>query len=411
MTIFRRAVVIVVDRLGAGFLGPYGNTWLDTPAFNQFAAESLLFENVLTDSPRLEEVYRSYWHGDHALRSTAENAGQNLLARLAAAGVATMLLTDETLVAEHAGAAAFGQKIFVPSRSAATANDVAQTQLAELFAAAIDQLHTDSPPGLLWVHARGLSGAWDAPLEFRQRFADEDDPPPPEFVDPPELRLEPGYDPDTLLGVVHAYAGQVAALDRCVGKFLDTLADSPHARETLVVFTSPRGFPLGEHLRVGPCDEALYSELLHVPLLLRFPDGRDAAVREQGLVQPADLYATLAAGFGLPATAAMPWGQNLLAATESAVPAATPPLRQIVGARHGSQRAIRTPSWFLRSTPERHELFFKPDDRCEVNEVANRREDIVEQLTAAGDQFELAAQSGDPHLLPPLPESLLHAAD
>jgi hypothetical protein len=140
MANFRRAIVIVVDRLGAGFLGPYGNTWLDTPAFNQFAAESLLFENVITDSPRLEAVYRSYWHGDHALRSVAENGQQNLLTRLTAAGVSTALLTDESLVAQHAGAAAFGQKIVVPSRPAMTASDVSQTQLAELFAAAIDQL-------------------------------------------------------------------------------------------------------------------------------------------------------------------------------------------------------------------------------------------------------------------------------
>lgn len=404
---FRRAVVIVVDRLGAGFLGPYGNTWLDTPAFNQLAADSLLFENALTDSPRLESVYRSYWLGDHAIRTAAENGEHNLLARLAAVGVSATLLTDEALVAEHPGAAAFEQKFLVPSRPAKTASDVAQTQLAELFAATIDQLHADSPPGLLWVHARGLTAGWDAPLEFRQRFADEDDPPPPEFVAPPEIRLDPGYDPDTLLGIVHAYAGQVAALDLCLETLLDALAASPHANETLFVFTSPRGFPLGEHLRVGPCDEALYGELLHVPLLFRFPDGRDATVREHTLVQPADLCTTLAAGFGLPATAAPQWGQNLFATSD----AAPPPLRQIAGARHGAQRAIRTPSWFLRSTPERHELFFKPDDRWEVNEVANRREDIVEQLTTVGDQFELAAQSGDPHLLTPLPDTLLRPAE
>ena len=30
--------------------------------------------------------------------------------------------------------------------------------------------------------------------------------------------------------------------------------------------TSPRGFPLGEHRRIGECDQALYGELLHVPV-------------------------------------------------------------------------------------------------------------------------------------------------
>ena len=34
---------------------------------------------------------------------------------------------------------------------------------------------------------------------------------------------------------------------------------------------SPRGFPLGEHWRVGPCDDALFGELVHVPWMMQFP--------------------------------------------------------------------------------------------------------------------------------------------
>jgi arylsulfatase A-like enzyme len=65
----RSAVVIVVDRLGAGFLGPYGNTWLDTPAVNSLASRSLLVETVIADSPVLADACGSYWTGRHALAS------------------------------------------------------------------------------------------------------------------------------------------------------------------------------------------------------------------------------------------------------------------------------------------------------------------------------------------------------
>ncbi|MEO2022879.1 MAG: hypothetical protein ABGX05_13745, partial [Pirellulaceae bacterium] len=66
-----RAIIIVVDRLGSGFLGPYGNTWVDTPAINRFASQSILWEHFLSDSPLLSSIYQSYWSGKHALQVQA----------------------------------------------------------------------------------------------------------------------------------------------------------------------------------------------------------------------------------------------------------------------------------------------------------------------------------------------------
>src|SRR5262249_56411820 len=127
-------------------------------------------------------------------------------------------------------------------------------------------------PFLLWIHTQGMNGPWDAPLEMRYQFADEDDPVPPDLVSPPQKTLAADYDPDELLGLAHAHAGQVALVDYCLGMLLEALEEHPLASETLLAVTSPRGYPLGEHLRVGPANEALYGELLHVPLFLRLPD-------------------------------------------------------------------------------------------------------------------------------------------
>jgi arylsulfatase A-like enzyme len=37
------AICLVVDRLHTGFLGAYGNTWIETPVFDRLAAESFHF--------------------------------------------------------------------------------------------------------------------------------------------------------------------------------------------------------------------------------------------------------------------------------------------------------------------------------------------------------------------------------
>src|SRR5262249_61341886 len=136
-------------------------------------------------------------------------------------------------------------------------------------------------PFLLRIHAQGMTGPWDAPLELRYQFADEDDPVPPDFVEPPRKALTPDYDPDDLLGLAHAYAGQVALVDYCLGMLLEAVDRHPLGGETLLAVTSPRGYPLGEHLRVGPGDDALYGELLQVPLLVRPPDQTTALHRSQ----------------------------------------------------------------------------------------------------------------------------------
>jgi len=65
------------------------------------------------------------------------------------------------------------------------------------------------------------------------------------------------------------------------------------ADRPLLIVTSPRGYPLGEHGRLGHGDDSLHGESLNVPCLIRFPDQAHAAQRTRNLIQPPDLFATL----------------------------------------------------------------------------------------------------------------------
>ena len=89
----------------------------------------------------------------------------------------------------------------------------------------------------------GLAAPWDAPLEFRNRYAEEEDPEPPKFVQVPDYRLADDYDPDELLGITHAYAGQVSLWDLCLGAFLDHLAESGLVARTQLTLLSAPVFP------------------------------------------------------------------------------------------------------------------------------------------------------------------------
>ena len=288
------AICFVFDRLHAGYLGAYGNAWIETPAVDRLASQAFVFDQALIDTPDLSRLYRSYWQGRHALAAEASPGDwPSLAARLREAGVTTALVTDEPAVARHQLAVDFDEIIDIdPPWECRTAELIEETHFARAFVEIIDYLESAREPFMLWCHLAGLGTIWDAPSAFRRAYKDEEDPEPPSGAEVPEQMLPEDHDPDELLGIVQCYAGQVSLLDSCLEAFLEFLQDSKAGGDTLLALTSSRGFPLGEHRRVGPCDEALYGELAQVPLMLRFPDGAGAGARSQALVEPADLWAT-----------------------------------------------------------------------------------------------------------------------
>ncbi len=397
-------ICLVVDRLHGGYLGAYGNCWIETPAFDRLASQGFVFDQCLINSPHLESLYRSYWLGQHALIPSGMTGGRPLAATLADAEVQTVLLTDDPLVAESPLAASFAEVRWLsPSEATQTAATVEETHLAECFSRLIEQVESLREPFLVWCHLTGLASPWDAPLDFRLRYVEPGDPEPPSSVEVPSRFLEPRFDPDQVLGICHAYAGQVSLLDTCLAAFLECLDAVRSGQETLLWVASARGFPLAEHRRVGPCGDALYGELVQVPLFARFPDPSLTAGRSQALVEPPDLWATILDWHGFPQPRGLVGGKSLLPLARDEVES----VRDRLYVTAPGQRAIRTPAWYLRERvpsgspqaetdmppgPGAAELFVKPDDRWEVNEVSDRAAPVVELLHEVIGNYEQAAK-------------------
>jgi len=91
------------------------------------------------------------------------------------------------------------------------------------------------------------------------------------------------------------YGGQIAALDRAVGRVLDELKQLGIAEETLVIFTSDNGGWSGatdnRPLRAGKGD--LYEGGLRVPLIVRWPGVTAAGKLNETPVISMDLTATI----------------------------------------------------------------------------------------------------------------------
>ena len=138
------------------------------------------------------------------------------------------------------------------------------------------------------------------------------------------------------------------------------------------------------------------AETVHVPWIMRFPDRLAASDRSPALVQPCDFAPTLVDWLGLPVEDERSFGRSVLPLVRGDVeslrnralvagrrrstrhPHARPGTclsRRAVGG-HGAERSAD-------SVGGRAELFAKPDDRWEVNDVADRCPTVVDLLRDA----------------------------
>lgn len=431
------AIILTIDRLRASALGAYGNTWFETPELDRLASESFACDQALIDSPHLASLLRSCLSGMHAVRSDSAEAENLNIATLAdqLRGRATRStwISDETDSSLDDLADSFDEKIVLAEnrREENTEQPVAETieatHQARLWATVSNWLaQQDAPPDpndegdnsgpfLLWVHAQGMAGPWDAPLELRNSLVEEDDPEPLQDAIAPNRILPDDFDPDEVHSAACAYAGQIMALDACLGALFDQLRNSDLLQDTMIVLLGLRGFPLGEHRRLGPNDEPLYEELVHVPCLFRMPDGVGSLSRSQNLFQPSDLFATLADWFTMKPLADKSQGQSWLPRIRGEASPSDSQRKLALIQGNDSQRALRTNVWYLlqgSSSPESDldsektvhtnsadhtlELFVKPDDRMEQNEIAARCGDVADSLTSTLNELEHRLRAGEP---------------
>ena len=74
---------------------------------------------------------------------------------------------------------------------------------------------------------------------------------------------------ETISNQLSEYYGLVTHLDEQVGRILDALAKSPHAKNTIVIYTADHGLAIGSHGLLGK--QNLYEQSMKCPLIIRGP--------------------------------------------------------------------------------------------------------------------------------------------
>jgi len=299
-------VLVSLDTCRADRLACYGGDPSITPALARFAREAVVFGDCLSQSGLTAPSHMSLFTGHYVHRyGLFNNRGgidppYTLASVLRDAGWRTAAFTGNGSLTEKQGAAS-GFQLFeswVGEPAWPFTRDLEEVVPRGL--AWIDR-ESDGDPFFLFLHAYDPHAPYWPGEETRQRFAGwyEGDFDPRRLTHPNEFarllkRGEIGA--DELRYVNDLYDGELAEADRVFGELLDGLRERGLLDTSIVIFTSDHGESLGEHGWVG--HSTVWEEILHVPLLVRFPGGRHAG--DVGApVQLVDLFPTLCAALGI----------------------------------------------------------------------------------------------------------------
>lgn len=216
-----------------------------------------------------------------------------------------------------------------------------------------------------------------------------------------ELLLPHPRSPEAVQQMMADYYRYISFLDAQIGRVLDALEASPHAKNTIVVFAADSGVARGSHGLIGK--QNLYEHSLRVPLIIGGP-GIPAGRRNQGMCYLFDVLPTLGLLCGVPAPKTSE-GMDLRAILREPD---NPARDELIFGYRQFQRAVRDKRWKLIRYPQVNvtQVFDLEADPFEQNNLADKPEsaarvkDMMARLAKAqqayGDECPLSVDRPKP---------------
>ncbi len=268
-------VLITIDTLRADHLPAWGAAGIATPHLDTLAGKSVVFSRAATPAPLTLPAHASLFSATYPhFHGIRDNSGYRLpegIATLAEhlkkSGYSTAAFLGSAVLDRHFGL----DRGFDYYGDRFETSDLLRGVAAERRASAvIDEvlgwMERNDPRRLfLWIHLYDPHSPYEAPGEFSGR----------------------------------GYRGEIEYVDRQLGRLFESLARRQRLDSSLIAVLSDHGEDLNQH---GEPTHGffLYETVLHVPLLIKFPDNRFAGKTVDQPVQIIDVAPTLLQALRLP---------------------------------------------------------------------------------------------------------------
>lgn len=386
-------ILIVIDTLRTDVLGCYGSDLAATPGLDAFADEGVLFEAAYSQSPwtlpSFATLFTSTYPGEHGARGSFEERFYPVRKDLTTAaesfkaqGYRTAAVVNNIfLKADFGFRKGFDHYDFYPAEIFKIRKAGEVTGLALRW---LDDHGSDGEPYFLFLHYYDPHFAYRPPSEMQNRFGGKHTDNIKRLKDPVDLMTGKvslnSWDKESLRKLYH---GEVAYTDQEVKRLLDLARKKGYLDDAVVVITADHGEEFWDH---GGFEHGhtQYDEVVKVPLLFQFPDGKHKGRRIDRPVRLMDVMPTLYEflGFDPPATFR---GKSFLSLIKSGGAEYREPL-YFEGCLYGSERkALRVNNLKLiyDTATGACELYDLSVDPGELNDLAARKPDETEKFKTA----------------------------
>jgi arylsulfatase A-like enzyme len=306
-------LLISIDSLRADHLGCYGYRRETSPAIDRLAGEGIRFTQAMSPTSWTLPSHISLFSGRYTLShgvatdlQRLPHAIPTLGETLHAAGYRTAGFVSGPYLAGHYGY----------DRGMETYEDLSARyeHRREARSAVVAPTITEMAERWLETHARERFFLF---LHYFDVHYDYIPPPPYDTMFDPDYRgtvdgrnllknarVNARMDPRDLEHVKALYDGEIRFTDGYVGKLLDTIERLGLRGRTMVLITADHGDEFFEHGSKGH-QRTLYDEVLHVPLIVRLPNGAGAGRTVTDTVSLVDVMPTVLDALGVDGPAGM----------------------------------------------------------------------------------------------------------
>ncbi len=293
-------ILVTLDTVRADRMGFLGSRLGLTPRLDALAKRGVVFSRAYAQAPMTTVSHATLLTGTYPQFHGVDDFGVPLPAAvpylpdlLRNEGYDTAAFVGSLILEPHGGPAVGfdrGFETYDAGFHARAGSEDRYRSLERRGGEVVDRARTwlerrSGSPLFLWVHLFDAHAPYDPPRDFAARY-----------------RSAP-------------YDGEIAYVDQAVGRLLDTLEAKGLLETAMVVIAADHGEGLGDH---GEDTHGvfLYDATIHVPLIMKFPEGRFAGRVEKGRVGLVDVAPTLLAAAGLGRPSGMQ-GESLLGPLES----------------------------------------------------------------------------------------------
>ena len=414
-------VYIVVDTLRADHLSCYGYFRETSPNIDRVAEDGVVFTNCFSEFPYTLPSFTSHitgicgvgtgvvtnaWRKLNERHIVLDDKTPTLAEILFHSGYATAAVDNMVNFGYHPKWFVRGYQYYINPRPRPpyTSDDALYDDIVRntdmVLAEEVNyhvlkwlEAHGRDKDFFLFVHYWDPHTPYNLPRGFREKFCDE------YYYEPPAVRLPdgdgfvPGWGrlshlTDERRELVRLYDCEIYYVDHHIGALVDKLEEMGVYDETLIVITSDHGeimfedHPglLKERIEFG--HGMLYNEVLHVPLIIKFPGQEFRGRRVDALVQTVDIFPTVLRVAGVEGDFRTD-GVDLLSLLEGEWEGRDAVIGTYVSSKFAA-RSLMSGDWKLITyTTSDVELYDLARDPYETVNVAEEQGDVARQMRDA----------------------------